>query len=242
MPAEDDWLENSSEIECARCGERFFYELTHCPDCGVSVYRGELDEDDWDASAPSPGTQVWGALGAVAGGWLLGSILAGAAYFGIQAAGTPGSALTRALQFAAVPLGAFVGGYFVGVTLSRPPKLYGLGVGALSIGTAILLTAYERDLAIEPLIRGETLPWWALTALAGWWAAGLAHKRQERAQVARFFSPRSEAELYQDLLAKVGFDKDTAERLIQYEHARAPNATRQTLLRSAVDRWQRDNR
>ena len=41
-----DWEHSSSEIECAHCGESFYYELDRCPNCGRSVYSPEEDEDD----------------------------------------------------------------------------------------------------------------------------------------------------------------------------------------------------
>jgi len=28
-----------NEIECARCGSYFYYELTRCPECGVNIYE-----------------------------------------------------------------------------------------------------------------------------------------------------------------------------------------------------------
>lgn len=41
-PAED-------ELECARCGAYFYYELTRCPNCGVNIYKPEVDDDEYDA-------------------------------------------------------------------------------------------------------------------------------------------------------------------------------------------------
>jgi predicted nucleic acid-binding Zn-ribbon protein len=34
-----------NEIECARCGAIFYYELTRCPQCGVSLYEPEEEPD-----------------------------------------------------------------------------------------------------------------------------------------------------------------------------------------------------
>jgi hypothetical protein len=42
-PAED-------ELECARCGAYFYYELTHCPSCGVNIYEPETEEDEYEDS------------------------------------------------------------------------------------------------------------------------------------------------------------------------------------------------
>ena len=55
LPADDN------EIECARCGAHFFYELTRCPNCGVSVY-GEEEENDTAAPARRSGLSGWEKL------------------------------------------------------------------------------------------------------------------------------------------------------------------------------------
>jgi hypothetical protein len=37
------------EVECARCGAYFYYELTRCPNCGVNVYEPDPEDDEyWD--------------------------------------------------------------------------------------------------------------------------------------------------------------------------------------------------
>jgi hypothetical protein len=51
-----------------------------------------------------------------------------------------------------------------------------------------------------------------------------------------------EATLFDDLLRKVGGDRSTVERLIEYEHQHKPNATRLTCLQNAVNRWEQENR
>jgi hypothetical protein len=51
-----------------------------------------------------------------------------------------------------------------------------------------------------------------------------------------------EAALFNDLLRKVGGDRSTVERLIEYERKRAPNATRLTCLQHAISRWEQENR
>ena len=43
MPFSLDPPPADNEIECARCGAHFYYELTRCPNCGVNVY--EPDEE-----------------------------------------------------------------------------------------------------------------------------------------------------------------------------------------------------
>ena len=48
--------------------------------------------------------------------------------------------------------------------------------------------------------------------------------------------------LYNDLLQKVGGDRATVERLIEFEQARKPKSTRRGWIKSASQRWERDNR
>jgi hypothetical protein len=51
-----------------------------------------------------------------------------------------------------------------------------------------------------------------------------------------------EATLFDDLLRKVGGDRFTVERLIEYERGRRPNATRLTCLQNAISHWEQENR
>jgi predicted nucleic acid-binding Zn-ribbon protein len=50
-----------------------------------------------------------------------------------------------------------------------------------------------------------------------------------------------QASLYNDLLHKVGGDRDTVDRLIEFERQRLPNSTRLKWLQNAVQRWEKDN-
>jgi len=50
-----------------------------------------------------------------------------------------------------------------------------------------------------------------------------------------------EASLFDDLLKKVGGDRSVAERLIAYEQAHSPGATRLVCLQNAIRRWEREN-
>jgi len=51
-----------------------------------------------------------------------------------------------------------------------------------------------------------------------------------------------EAELFDDLLRKVGSDRSVVERLVEYERQQRPNATRLTCLQHAINRWEQENR
>jgi len=66
---------------------------------------------------------------------------------------------------------------------------------------------------------------------------GEAHPAQEL-----FTGALREAALFDDLLRKVGGDRSTVERLIEYERGQRPNATRLTCLQNAISRWEQENR
>jgi predicted nucleic acid-binding Zn-ribbon protein len=51
-----------------------------------------------------------------------------------------------------------------------------------------------------------------------------------------------QAVLYNDLLQKVGGDRATVDRLIEFERERAPKSTRRKWIERASQRWERDNR
>lgn len=58
MPTSLDPQPAENEIECARCGAHFYYELTRCPNCGVNLYEPDDDLEPPSASLPrrpSPG-------------------------------------------------------------------------------------------------------------------------------------------------------------------------------------------
>jgi hypothetical protein len=56
-----------------------------------------------------------------------------------------------------------------------------------------------------------------------------------------FTNALREAALFDDLLRKVGGDRSVVERLIAYEQAQSPGATRLVCLQNAIRRWERGN-
>lgn len=50
-----------------------------------------------------------------------------------------------------------------------------------------------------------------------------------------------QAVLFNDLLQKIGGDRATVERLIDFERESLPHATRTVCLKNAIQRWERDN-
>jgi hypothetical protein len=57
-----------------------------------------------------------------------------------------------------------------------------------------------------------------------------------------FGASLNQAVLFNDLLFKVGGDRATVERLIDFERRRAPQANRTIWLQNAIKRWERDNK
>ena len=57
-----------------------------------------------------------------------------------------------------------------------------------------------------------------------------------------FSGAMREAILFDDLLRKVSGDRSVVERLIEYERAHLPHATRLTCLQNAIRRWEQENR
>lgn len=66
---------------------------------------------------------------------------------------------------------------------------------------------------------------------------GEAHPAEEL-----FTGALREAALFDDLLKKVGGDRSTVERLIEYEKQLSPGARRLIYLQNAIQRWERENR
>lgn len=54
MPTSLDPQPAENEIECARCGAHFYYELTRCPNCGVNLYEPEDEANDERPVSPRP--------------------------------------------------------------------------------------------------------------------------------------------------------------------------------------------
>lgn len=63
MPTSIDPPPADNEIECARCGAYFYYELTRCPRCGVNVYEpddeGEGERRPHSTNTPRSGILAW---------------------------------------------------------------------------------------------------------------------------------------------------------------------------------------
>jgi hypothetical protein len=250
-------------IECPHCGDVFSLELTRCPKCGLNMYP---DDDDSPHPFPlSPRGSVGqvsipaeAGIGEALWAVVLGLILAGAVSFVVHMfasrAVTPVSipAPIKIILFLAGPLGAAIGGYSTGV-IGKRERLPAAGLGALvGLGSAALAVLFETrwrlvtlQVMVEPLMLAQYALCILLGALGGWLsgesgAAYLAGAAQPPAKEVKGMS--WEDLMYRDLLTRVRFNRDTAERLIEYERRLAPEADRYTLVRSAVERLERDRR
>ncbi len=75
------------------------------------------------------------------------------------------------------------------------------------------------------------------------WVARLFHQitRKPYAADELFGAAINQAELFNNLLRKVGGDRAAAERLIAFERGLLPNGNRLRWLENAIRRWERDN-
>ena len=60
--------------------------------------------------------------------------------------------------------------------------------------------------------------------------------------VAGWLALRASPELYRRLISKARGDHELAQRLVEYERNYLPKASQDELVRSAIERWERDNR
>ena len=67
-------------------------------------------------------------------------------------------------------------------------------------------------------------------------------RREKHPAEELFTGAMREAILFDDLLRKVGGDRATVERLIDYEREKRPQAARLTCLQNAIQRWEQENR
>lgn len=245
--AEED--ENLGDIECPNCGTRVYDEVIVCPNCGLHFYPDELNALYTPDTDTQPTTL---SFAAVLAGWVTSAVVAFAINWIVSRAWPTAaenlpaaySPLVNLLLFLAAPLGAFAGGYLAARLANqdalRRSLWHGLLVSALSLASALLLEAYWHDLATEPL-RPLALVSWLVLLPAGPLGAWLWNRlaRQARQPV---LLHNTEQQLYLDLLARVRHDINVAERLIEYERRRRPQAKRIELIQTALYHLDRDNR
>jgi hypothetical protein len=139
MPTSIDPPLADDEIECGRCGARFYYELTRCPNCGVNVY--EPDDEP-----------------------------------------------------------------------NRPQALQSPSLATHQTESGVRFEQFLRHIFKKPYAADEL-----------------------------FGASINQAELFDNLLTKVGGDHAVAERLIDFEHKEYPQGNRIAWIERAIQRWERDN-
>ena len=244
-------------------------EFTRCPKCGLNMYPEDesLASDPFYPAAGEGGSlkqmaggeagvRVEAGIGEALLAVVLGGMLAGAVSFlahtfatrAVSAQGLP--VAWQMVLFLAGPLGSALGGSSIGLVAKRE-RLPAAGLGVLvGLGSAVLLVLFEtrwRLVTAQVLVEAGMLARYALCLLGGalgGWLGG----QSEAAFLAGGAPPVQKAVkgmswedlMYRDLLTRVRFNRDTAERLIEYERRLAPEAERYTLMRNAVERIDRD--
>lgn len=234
--------EFSSDLECPHCGATFHYELTRCPNCGVNIYFPEDEEDGEFSQAFSNFVDSYRLPLGILVGWVAAIVLSFSLYLPIRFAFTAPQSqyVVYAIVVACTAVGTFAGGFGAVRVAKEHVTLDALLVGLAGIGIVIVILLHEwgRVLPFPSVTLG-----WLLILGAGYAGAKVAEKALQKVTVETLFVvPPTEENLYQDLFIKVGYDHGTAKRLIEYERQRAPQATRSQLIRSAIQRWGRDNR
>jgi putative membrane protein (TIGR04086 family) len=185
------------------------------------------------------------SIAVVAAGLFVASLVTLIPYFFVQQFVSPLALMEmQILIFSITVLGAFVGGFIAARFSKHRASFHGLLVGFLSVGLALLLTAYEINIYNIHKFPPIYVPivGWGLVTLAGLFGAEMAVRWAQKAALEELFSPRkNEEELYRELLLKVNNDYQTAKRLIEYERQHAPNASRAYLIQNAINRWDQNN-
>jgi hypothetical protein len=205
-----------------------------------------MNEDALETKRESGKGAGWfNSLKAVFIGWLAAASLAFSVHYAVSRIYAPETLNLsgQVLLFLSGPIAALAGGYLASASAKRNPGFHGFLVGILTIGSALLLETHWRE--VTTALLGELVAWvnGMLIVLAGA-AGGFIYTkldRQQQVKLPRWLTLREE-DLRQDLLAKVGYDQETAERLIAFERGKTPGASRSMLIQNAIERWMRDNR
>ena len=257
-----------SDFECPNCGASVPYDLTRCPRCNWNMYPGEDGPEPGRSAAPADETRLLPAsltawLSGTLAGWVAAGGLAFAVHLLVGRIVAP-AALTndwRVLLYAADVLAAAAGGALAAMlaTAQDVPMAQderpggGLGqrirraltvagpVGLLAACNAALLETHWRHVSLALLADPYFLVMLLLTLSAGMDGAllyGLLAGRPTGLAAPLM----SEAALYDDLLLRVGHDRGVAERLLELERRKTPNASRFLLIINALERLERDRR
>ena len=233
-------------IECPHCGHSFYHELNRCPNCRRSVYHPETDRpesvgpafgvDPLESDASDSALERFRPLVGVGLGLVL-NVAAGSLLFALFSRFLGELATPWAL--AALPVSTFAAAYAAEIYTEMWPRRIGLLVGLCSLPLLYLLSIST----IEPPegFNAVLIPFGLLTGLSGYGAGVLVQRQRLELLTDQLFTLPDEEQLLQSLLQKVNFEREAAERLIEYERQYALNGTRATLIMNAISRWERDN-
>jgi len=236
-----------NQIECAHCGESFYIELTECPHCGRRVYPDEV-QDDWEGEGGLSSSPRFGGVLRFILAALLGIFLASFIGLGLYQLlrQVVLSELTGVYVFILIAvvlcLGTFIGGYVALMVSRRYARMMGRLIALSGIGLTLLVTSHEWGSIFATSQIAGTLIVCLLVSAAGIAGVMLAGRALRGQIYEDLFAPPDEADLYHELVVKVGYDTAIADRLIEFERQRQPSASRSQLLRNALWRWERDNR
>jgi hypothetical protein len=234
--------EFSNELECPHCGASFHYELTRCPNCGVNIYFPEDEEaGEFNKASLRFIDSFRFPLGILAG-WLASIVLSLGLYIPIRFAFTmpQTGSIVYSIVVACTVMGVFAGGFLAVRVAKEKVTLGALLVGLAGVGVTIVILLREWNVLFP--FPGVILGWIVILS-ASFAGAKVAEKMLQKSAFKTLFVVRqTEENLYQDLFIKAGYDHNTATRLIEYERKRAPQAGRSELIRTALQRWERDNR
>jgi len=227
------------EMECARCGGTFHIARTQCPHCGVNVYEPDDELGEQDSALVNVKNALRFPL-AIFAGWFISAFIGLLLYLPIRISqATPPTetfiAITAALTLS---VGAFSGG-FLYQRIHQGKSNFGILsqiLFSILIGVLVFLT--ESSVWAIPAII-------VLIVIGGasFMGSKVADKMMRKAMINDLFAPVVESQKrYDDLLTKVGHDREVAERLIEHERNITPKATRSLLIENAIKRWMRDNR
>ena len=231
--------ENYNEIECARCGGVFHMELTRCPHCGVNLYEPEEDRSS-EISAVDNVKNALRLPAAILLGWFIAAFTGLLLYIPIRfaIAATPSKIFITLLATVTLSLGAFAGGFLCQRIHQSKSNLGTFSQAGFSILLGVLVFLTEDSLWEILSILGVIV-----IGATSYFGGKVADKMLRKAMINDLFAPVMESQKrYQELLAKVGNDRDVAERLIEHERSITPKATRGILIENAIKRWERDNR
>jgi hypothetical protein len=251
----DDY--DPTEIECGRCGTRFSFELLRCPNCGARVYEIEIDDDSKRKSNSEiplgTATRLVGkellSKGLIIVWGLVSIVIAILVYIGLRPVFNGAEKMvTLIMIYLCVAGGALIGSFIAGRFSLQRTKWDGLVVGLLSLGGVLALLAYEFT-DIREALRSWITPFgFGLVVGAGWFGVNISNHLTNQTRLEELskkpvqVTDSDEYGLYYELLMKVNFETEVAERLIEFESKRNPGARRVDLIESAIQRWVKDNR